>query len=494
MKRFITNLIYKEDTSFSKSVIVRFITQILLKLRGLIFLPIIAKMLGTQSYGIYSQIMVTLPLLIPILMLRLEASFIRFLPGEKNLKKISSSFFSLFLIVNFFLIFLIGTSFIFKGKIAFIMFGSEIFEKYVILFLILLYFEVLYTFSLNYFRAFKRIFFYSIVQIINNLLLVLLILIMFNFFNKSIDIFLYVLIFINAISSSILLLIIIKEIGFNIGLRVKEIKSFLKYSLPLIPSIAMLWVINMSDRYMILHLLNLKETGIYSASYSLSSMLMFFLSPISFVLFPTIIKLWNLEKFNEVKKKMEYSLKYYVLVSIPFIFLISILSQSLLKILATPDFLTSEILVFLIVFGYFFIGIYQIMVYIINLTKKTYISLIYFTVIALLNVLLNYLLIPKMGIKGAALATLISYFLLMVITLIVTIRWFRVGFDFVFSLKSILASLIMSAVIFFLKPNNIFYIILVIFLGLIIYTGIMFLTRAFKLEDYKILKNFFKFR
>ena len=99
-----------------------------------------------------------------------------------------------------------------------------------------------------------------------------------------------------------------------------------------------------------------------------------------------------------------------------------------------------------------------------------------------------------MGISGAALATLISYFLLMIITVVVTRRWFRVDFNFVFFMKSILASLLMSLAVFFLKPGNIFYIILIIILGLVIYIVIMVITRALKLEDYKIFKNFFKFR
>lgn len=493
MKKFI-GLIYAEDQSFSKSVIVRFITQILLRLRGLLFLPIIAKILGTQSYAIYSQIMITLPLLVPVLMLELEAACIRFLPGERDLKKISSSFFTSFLIVVFFLFFIIGISFIFREKIALAIFGSEIFSKYAALFLLVLFFETIYTFLLNYFRTFKRIFFYSIIEIINNLLLILIVLIIFIFFISSIDVFLYVLIFIDIFLSSILLFLIWKEIGFSLGLSFKEIKNFFKYSLPLIPSSAMLWVINMSDRYMILHLLSLKDAGIYSASYSLSSVLMFFLTPISFVLFPTIIKLWNLKKFNEVKQKMEYSLRYYILLSVPFTFIISILSQYVLEILATPDFLTSRTIVFLIVFGYFFVGIYQIMVYIIHLTKKTYITSIYFSFIAILNLVLNYFLIPKMGISGAALATLISYLLLMLVTLIITRRWFKVDFDVIFLIKSILASLIMSAAIFFLRPKNIFYIILIMFLGLIIYTGIMILFKALRLEDFKTFKSFFKFK
>ena len=494
MKRFVTNLIYKEDASFSKSVVVRFITQILLKLRGLIFLPIIAKMLGTQSYSIYSQIMITLPLLIPILMLRLEAACIRFLPGEENLKKVSNSFFTFFMIIFFFLLFVISIFFIFKEKVALVMFGSEIFKKYVILFLIVLFFETLYTYLLNYFRTFKRIFFYSLIEIINNLLLIFLVLIIFIFYSRSIDVLLYVLISTNMFLSFVLFFLIWKEIGFSLSLKLEEVKSFIKYSVPLIPSVAMLWIINMSDRYMIVHLLNLKNAGIYSASYSLSNILMFFLSPISFVLFPTVIKLWNLGKFDEVKQKMEYSLKYYVLLSIPFVFILSILSQYVLKILATPDFLTSQLLVFLIVFGYFFIGIYQIIVFIINLKKKTYISLIYFSVIAILNIVLNYFLIPILGIIGAALATLVSYFLLMLVTLIVTRRWFKINFNIVFFIKSVFASLIMSVGIFFLRSDNIFYIILIIFLSLIIYTGIMILTRALKLEDLKIIKNFFKFR
>lgn len=493
-KKLLSNIIYEEDVSFSRSIIIRVIAQIFLRLQGLIFLPIIAKLIGTQSYGVYSQIMITLPLLLPILMLELEAAILRFLPGERDSKKISQSFFSLFIIIILFLFFVLSVLLIFKGKVASLMFGSEIYKRYVVLFVLILFFQTIYTYLLNYFRTFKRIFFYSIIEISNSLLVIIFVLIVFKFLERNIETLLYVKIFIIAFFSFLLLFIIWKEIGFNLFFDTEQIKLFFKYSAPLIPSAAMLWVINMSDRYLILHLLNLKDVGIYSASYNLSGTLMFFLTPISFVLFPTIIKMWSLGKFEEVKRKMEYSLKYYVLISLPFVFLLSLLSQNILKVLATSDFMTSRLLVFFIVLGYFFLGIYQIFVYIITLYKKTYILLLYFILIALTNVILNYLLIPALKLNGAAIATLISYFSLMIITVVITRRWFKVNFNYKFFLKSILASLIMSIGVFFLEINNIFYIIVTIVAGLIIYIGVLFISKAFGINDLKIFKSLFKLK
>lgn len=493
-KKLLSNIIYKEDVNFSRSVIIRVIAQIFLKLQGLIFLPIITKLIGTQSYGIYSQIIITLTLLLPILMLQLQQAIIRFLPGERDPKRISQSFFSFFIIIILFLFFIITVLLFFKGKVAFIVFGSENCQGYMVLFLLILFFQTIYTYLLNYFRTFKRIFFYSIIEISNALLVVIFVLMAFKFLERNLETLLYIKIFMVAFFSFLLLFIIWKEIGFKLYFDVEQIKLFFKYSAPLILSGIMLWVINMSDRYLILHLIGLKEVGIYSASYNLSGTLIFFLTPVLFVLLPTIIKIWNLGKFEEVKRKMEYALRYYVLISLPFIFLLSLLSQSILKILATSDFLTSRLLVFFIVLGYFFLGIYQIFVYIIAFYKKTYILLIYFILIALTNIILNFLLIPLLKLNGAAVATLISYFLLMAITIIMTRRWFKINFEYKFFLKSLLASLLMSIGVFFLKVNNIFYIIATIVAGLLVYIGMLFTSKAFDINDLRIFKSLFKLK
>jgi O-antigen/teichoic acid export membrane protein len=74
-------------------------TQLLLRLVGLILIPIITKTLGAYQYGIWAQITVTISLLTPLAMLGLSATIVRFLPGEKEKDKIREGFLSVVAVI-----------------------------------------------------------------------------------------------------------------------------------------------------------------------------------------------------------------------------------------------------------------------------------------------------------------------------------------------------------------------------------------------------------
>ena len=50
---------------------------------------------------------------------------------------------------------------------------------------------------------------------------------------------------------------------------------YLKYSFPLIPYSALVWVNHAGDRYLITHMIGLKEAGIYFVAYAVASLAFF---------------------------------------------------------------------------------------------------------------------------------------------------------------------------------------------------------------------------
>ena len=60
--------------------------------------------------------------------------------------------------------------------------------------------------------------------------------------------------------------------------------------------------------------------------------------------------------------------------------------------------------------------------------EKTYITAILMGITGVINILLNFLLVPKYGGMGAALATAVAYFFWNIISLVVSERYWRVGF------------------------------------------------------------------
>src|SRR5699024_2273456 len=95
---------------------------------------------------------------------------------------------------------------------------------------------------------------------------------------------------------------------------------------------------------------------------------------------------------------------------------------------------------------------------------------------AICNVVLNFILIPMYGMIGAALATLISFFLIMVITWYVGKSLFSLPIPYVDTLKITLSTIIMVFILSYISSGvDLIGLIIEILLGITIYFSCLFL-------------------
>lgn len=185
-------------------------------------------------------------------------------------------------------------------------------------------------------------------------------------------------------------------------------KILLKDAWPLILSGIVISVYARIDQIMIKNMLETKEVGLYAAAVKLAES--WYLVPIviSSSLFPAILKAKEINEqlyFSRLQKL--YDLLAYL--AIGFSIVMSIFSGFIIELLFGKDFVQSAPVLTIYVWAGVSVSLgiatSQFLVSE-NLTKisfyRTFLGMI-------LNVVLNLLLIPTMGIKGSAIATLISY-------------------------------------------------------------------------------------
>ncbi len=284
---------------------------------------------------------------------------------------------------------------------------------------------------------------------------------------------------------------IIKEVGLPLP-QMGNLKEYLSYSIPLIPFGILMWAVNASDRYLITHLLDISQTGIYTASYNLGNLITLFFFPIAYVLFPTLTKLWENKQPQRVRNYLAYSTKFYLLLAIPGAAVLFVLSQPLLMVLTRPEYIAGGELVLMISLGMLMLGIYQINVFIIHLVKQTKFMPLMVLVAATINVGLNLWLIPQIGIIAAAISTVISFFVLAVIVILWARRAVKYSVDFVFLAKVTLAAMVMSIGLMFMPVNNILGIILAVIVGVLIFAGMLIALKAFSKEDVRLIREVLK--
>lgn len=185
-------------------------------------------------------------------------------------------------------------------------------------------------------------------------------------------------------------------------------KNLLKNSYPLLLVLISSNIYSKVDQLMIKNMMDNYSVGVYSAAVKISDVLVTASPIFAYSFFPALI---NAKK----NSNEEYYKRLIILYSFVFWFsfiiaiFISLFSSQIITLLYGNKYRDSHIVlsiyVFTTVFSY--IGGISSRWYIIENLQSIF--SIYLLLAAILNIILNYLLIPKYGIKGSALASLITF-------------------------------------------------------------------------------------
>lgn len=463
--------------------------SLLTGLIGIFLLPIITKILGAHAYGIWSQVGVTIGLVSVISGLGLGSSIIRFLAAEKDKKNIQEIFYST--IASVFFVSLIASFLLilFSNSIASSLFDGATNIVMIIAFIIPI--SCINAIYLAFFKAFRQMKTFSIFTFVKSCITLGLVFYMvlsgYGIFGAVISL---------LICEIIIFFIVFSLITPRIGIKLphfSEIKPLLYYALPLVPTNLVWWIVASSDRYIIAYFLGVTSVGFYSAGYGLGIITQKFILPIEIALTPTLSKLYDEGRIDDVKIYLRYSLKYFLMLGIPSFFGLSVLSKQILSILTTPEIALNAYLVTpIVVLGAILWGSYAVIYMPILLAKKTSILGVVWGIAAFVNLSLNIIIVPYIGILGAAITTLITYAMVLVIGTHFSFKYLKFDIDWLFILKSIAASIIMSLIIWYISPIQLLDLLLWIGIGAGIYAAILFLLKGFTREELKFFRELFR--
>ncbi len=462
------------------------ITNILVALSSLILLPILTKNFSISDYGIWVEINTTIALMPSIISLGLPFTMVRFLSAEKDKNKIQEGFYTITIVVFIFNIIVSTLIFVFSKSISYALFDGNI--QVVMLLSVIIFFTCINWLFINFFRTFQQMKRYCVFLLIQTYLgfFIVSYLVLTGF-----GVFIAVsgLLIANIVIFFIMSSFIISDIGFKLP-KFKNLREYLSFGLPTIPSNLSYWIVDSSDRYVIGILLGTAFVGYYAPGYLLGSVIILFYAPFSFLLPSVLPNYYDNQDYEKVRIFLKYSLKYFLLIAIPTVFGLSILSKPILIIISTSAIALNGYLVTpFVALSALLFGIYGIASEIIVLKKKTKITGIIWIIAAILNLSLNIILVPYIGIIGAAATTLIAYTLAFGLTIFYSLKFFKFDLNPVFILKSIIASILMSLIIIFINPFGILNVLITILISSVIYSMLLLLFKAIKKEEVYFFKR-----
>jgi O-antigen/teichoic acid export membrane protein len=472
---------------YAQNVSLVTIANIISTLKGFILLPILTKALGAELYGTWSLILVTISLLTPFCTLRLGYAIVRFVSPEKDRAKIGKSVSSIFGVTSLIALVASILLFVFSKPLAIAVFGGVSAAFYIQISASLIFLAAIDQIMIEYFTAFQQMEKYAgfmILQTIGEVILTAyLVLSGFGLFGAIIS-----LLVVRAFTSVIGFFWIASEIKIYTP-SFSVVKPYLPFTLPLLPTVLCYWFINLGDRYVIGYFMGTDAVGVYAASYGLGSMITFFYAPIAIALLPAITNLYENNKIQELKTHLKYSLKFLLMFAIPSFFGLSVLSKSILRTLTTSEFMGGYLIVPVIALATILFNCGSINVNVLFLLKKTKTIGLIYGAFALVNMTLNIILVPLIGIIGAAIATLMTFTIQLFVATIISFKGLPFDIDFKFIMKSIISSVIMAFVVWKMNPIGAVNILIAIGIATGVYFGVLIVLRGFTKEEYGFLRD-----
>jgi O-antigen/teichoic acid export membrane protein len=253
------------------------------------------------------------------------------------------------------------------------------------------------------------------------------------------------------------------------------------------------WVVNSSDRYLIAFFLGAAAVGYYSPGYSLGSMLTLVSAPFATLLPPVLSKHYDENNLADVRTMLTYSLKYYFGIALPCVFALAVLEKPLLLLLTTPQIAENGFLVTpLVAAGTALLGADGVIGLILALKKKTAVIGTIWILAAMLNFGLNLVLIPYLGVVGAALTTFLAFLLSFVLLTYLSLREFTFDVNGRFIVKSVCSSSIMALFLLLWNPSGPLSVVLSIALAAAVYLTILLVLRGFTIPEIKLIYKIYK--
>jgi O-antigen/teichoic acid export membrane protein len=192
-----------------------------------------------------------------------------------------------------------------------------------------------------------------------------------------------------------------------------DFKEYVYFGFPLLFGLGAGWLLNQADRFIVLHYFTLKDVGIYTVAYSIGTIINMINQAATNAIVPTLYEKLEKKEGHKIVKKLNI---YYSIVILSLSLFIGITSYWYVPLLFGMEYASSSDIILFISLAFAFNGIYRTTGSVIAFYKKNKLQMNILYISAIINIVLSVVFIPIFGILSPAIATMIAYIVLALIS------------------------------------------------------------------------------
>lgn len=429
-------------------------------LNFVVLTPFYTRIFSEAEYGVITELYSYMIVLLIVLTYGTETGFFRFYKSSENKSGLFSTLTVSLFTTSLLFIFLVN---MFIEPIATFLEYQES-KYYIVLFAYIVGLDAFTSVPFAKLRAENKAFRFAWIKLVNVLVIIMLsvvILIVFKnnylendwmgvFYKEEIGVG-YVFI-INAVASTVSLVLLLPDIfkTFKARFNVEIFKKVIIYSFPLLIAGLAGSVNEAIDRIILKHFIEgtenaLVQLGIYGANYKLAVFMTLFIQMFKYAAEPFF---FATAKERDSKKVYADVMKYFIIFGL-LIFIGINIYMDIFKYFIDEKMHEGLFIVPIVLMANLFLGIFYNLSVWYKITDLTRFGAIIALTGAIITIIANIVLIPRMGYEGCAWAHLICYSSMVVMSYLLSMRHYRIDYD----IKSIGLYFGIVMVVYFIVKN-----------------------------------------
>lgn len=392
-------------------------TSLFLKILGMMFgyaaMLFITNYYGAEEWGIYSLSITLLSIAILIPKFGFDNAVVRIVTelnitnNKAEIATVLKKVFIISITISLIIIVLLN---VFSEALVYKVLKEPKMKPYIALITYILLPTVLLVIISATFQALKKTILFMLFQTALINIVFLLLLIVFYFIEikiKIFEVYLYATLGALFIGSIIFFKVLNKMKEGNIGSQKYTYSKIASISFPMMLSSSFALLMGWSDILMLSYYKTTVDVGIYNSSLRLAALSGITLIAVNAIATPKFVEFYSKKDMSGLKNTVQKSTKIIFFISTPFLLILVVFSRQILNFFG-EEFVVGYLVLIYLCLARFINAISGSVGYIMQMTnqQRTYQNII--IIAFLINLMLNFLLIPKYGFNGAAIASSIA--------------------------------------------------------------------------------------